>query len=196
VNFSLSCVSILLELPNFAKRINYKYIIPFPLLAPAGSWVETMDPLRQDLLNQLAAIGVVLPKGTKMPNDALEKRLNQALDASQTFTEIITCVPFNPTGLNTWSSSTHSESLIQAVQRGNLIEAMRNASAASQQIASGQSLVKHPKAEDTFMEVRQCMLQFAKHWEDGISVFVLQDEAQESGIILRVRRVCLQDYAR
>jgi hypothetical protein len=152
-----------------------------------------MDPLRQNLLNRLAAIGVVLPKGTKMPNDALEKRLNQALDASQTFTEVITSVPFNPTGLNTWSSSTHSESLIQAVQRGNLIEAMRNA--ASQQMASGQSLVKHPKAEDTFMEVRQCMLQFAKHWEDGISIFVLQDEAQESGIILRVRRdACLEGY--
>jgi hypothetical protein len=143
-----------------------------------------MDPIRQDLLDQLTAIGVALPKGTKMPNDALEKRLGQALDASQTFTDIITSVPFNPAGLSTWSPSTRSKSLLEAVQRGNLIEAMRNA--ASEQIAGGQSGEKRPTLEDTFMEVRQCMLQFAKHWEDGISVFVLQDEAQESGIVLKV----------
>jgi len=144
-----------------------------------------MDPVRQDLLDQLAAIGVVLPNGTKMPNDALEKRLGQALDASQTFTDIITFLPFDPTGLNTWSSSTHSGSLIQSVQRGNLIEALRNA--ASGEMARGQTVVNHHKAGNAFIEVRQCMLQFAKHWEDGISVFVLQDEAQESGIFLRVR---------
>ena len=142
-----------------------------------------MDPIRQELLNQLAAIGVALPKGTKMPNDALEKRLGQALDASQRFAEVITSVPFHPTSLSTWSSAPHSQSLLQAVQRGNLIEAVRNA--ANKQVpVNGQTVDE--QLEDTFMEVRQCMLQFAKYWEDGLSMFVLQDEAQESAIILRV----------
>jgi hypothetical protein len=117
-----------------------------------------------------------------MPNDALEKRLGQAFDASQCFSDIITSVPFDPTGLSTWSSVPHPRSLLQTVQRGNLIEAMRNA--ASNQMANGQAVVN--QSEETFMEVRQCMLQFAKHWEDGLSTFILQDEVQEWGIILRV----------
>ena len=142
-----------------------------------------MDPIRQELLNQLAAIGVALPKGTKMPNDALEKRLGQAFDASQRFAEVITSVPFQPASLSTWSSAPRSQSLLQAVQRGNLIEAVRNA-ANKQMPVNGQTVDEQLK--DTFMEVRQCMLQFAKYWEDGLSMFVLQDEAQESAIILRV----------
>jgi hypothetical protein len=145
-----------------------------------------MDSTRQELLVQLAAIGVALPKGTKMPNDSLEKRLGQALDASQAFTDVITSLPFDPTSLDTWSSSTQSKTLLEAVQRGNLIEAMRNAASFKLRMASSPGTPPVEQGEDTFMEVRQCMLQFAKHWEDGTSIFVLQDKAQESGMILRV----------
>jgi hypothetical protein len=147
-----------------------------------------MDPIRQNLLDQLAAIGVTLPKGTKMPDDALEKRLGQALDASQAFSDVITSVPFNPASLSTWSSSTHSQTLLEAVQRANLIEAMRNAASQQMAQASGERGVDKPsKVEDTFMEVRQCVMHFAKYWEDGISMFALQDEAQDEAIIIRVR---------
>jgi len=149
-----------------------------------NSSLKNMDSTRQELLVQLTAIGVALPKDTKMPNDALEKRLGQALDASQAFTDVITSLPFDPTSLDTWSSSTQLKTLLKAVQRGNLIEAMRNA--ASLRMASSSGTPPVEQGEDTFMEVRQCMLQFAKNWEDGTSIFVLQDEAQESGMILRV----------
>jgi hypothetical protein len=149
-----------------------------------NSSLKNMDSTRQELLVQLTAIGVALPKDTKMPNDALEKRLGQALDASQAFTDVITSLPFDPTSLDTWSSSTQLKTLLKAVQRGNLIEAMRNA--ASLRMASSPGTLPVEQGEDTFMEVRQCMLQFAKNWEDGTSIFVLQDEAQESGMILRV----------
>lgn len=143
----------------------------------------SIDQARKDLLTQLAAMGVVLPRGTKMTNDALEKRLSQALDASQTLHEVIPSTPFNPDSFPPWDMS---KSLLKAVHRGNVMEAVMNAATSSRtELGGGQSVP--PSQENIFMEVRQCMLQFAKHFEDRHSTFVLQDKAQESGLIIRVR---------
>ena len=113
-----------------------------------------MDLVRQELLDLLAAIGVGLPKTTKMTNESLDKRLGQALDASQEFANVVETLPFNPGGLSTWPSSTHSKSLFEAVQRGNLVEAMQRMDFSNP--ASGQVVVGQQKTdnEETFMEVR------------------------------------------
>lgn len=148
-----------------------------------------MDSQQHELLDQLEAIEAGLPKGTKMPNNVLDKCLGQALDTLQTFTEVIKLIPFNPTNLSKWSSSTCSKSLLDAVQCNNLIKAMHNATA-SKQMPGAKALIGSTSKEEIFMEVRQCMLQFANHYKQIVKHFVLQDEAQQSGIVVRV---CCED---
>lgn len=78
-----------------------------------------MDQTREDLLAQLIAMDIVLPRGTKMTNEALDKRLGQALDASQTITEVLTSGSLEHATLSPWNLS---NDLVNAVQRVNLQE--------------------------------------------------------------------------
>lgn len=135
-----------------------------------------MDQNREDLLAQLTAMDVVLPRGTKMTNEALDKRLGQALDASQTITEVLTSGSLEHAILPPWD---FKKDLVDAVQRVNLQEAARNQAAKRDGTIAGQGNI--------FMEVRQCILALATHNKQGRDMFVLEDQEQESGCVMRVR---------
>ncbi|KZP18786.1 hypothetical protein FIBSPDRAFT_933202 [Athelia psychrophila] len=141
-----------------------------------------MDQIREDLFAQLTALDVDLPRGTKMTNVALDKRLGQALDASQTINEVLVSASLEPSTLEPWSLA---RDLVGAVQRTNLQEAAQNQATK----LSGTTAMQG----NIFMEVRQCILAFATHAEQGHNMFLLKDEAQESGCIIRVDQVLTVD---
>lgn len=138
-----------------------------------------MEKERMGLLAQLESIGVALPKSTKMPNDALSKRLHQALDASQRISEFAAAMPLDPSKLEKWSAKPRTKSLMDAFQRVNLAEATEI------QTRKMRGLTQLEE-QSIFMEVRQGVLQFAKLGEET-PVFVLKDEIEDEAVIVRVR---------
>ncbi|KAF8075304.1 hypothetical protein FPV67DRAFT_1605748 [Lyophyllum atratum] len=134
---------------------------------------------RPDILALLSCLGVKLPKNTKVPDDALNKRLQQALDSTQRYTDVLAPIaPVNPSDLPTWVSS--SKPLLEAVSRGNITEAYEN------MMRGGGARPTSTAREDTFMEVRQVLLSFAHHWDQGHKVFALIDKQGEWCIIVRI----------
>ena len=80
-----------------------------------------MEPLtRQETLTTLAGLGVELPPATKMPVDALQKRLKQALICAQSVSHTLKSPPLDPPTLPEWSSP---RSVYDGVRRGNFQEA-------------------------------------------------------------------------
>ncbi|GLB41474.1 hypothetical protein LshimejAT787_1000740 [Lyophyllum shimeji] len=125
-------------------------------------------------------MGIKLPKTTKIPDDDLSKRLNQALDGAQRFNDLLGPIsPLNPSTLDQWASS---KPLLEAVSRGSLNEAYRNMMDGYHRKARPTSSAK----EDTFTEVRQVLMGFANHYDQGHKLFALKDKQEEWCIIARI----------
>jgi hypothetical protein len=136
------------------------------------------DICRDDLLILLASMGVVLPKSTKIPDEALNKRLSQALDAAQQISVLINPTLVNPSIYELWSSD---KTLFDATQRGNMLESFGN------WISPGPKGVSSAK-EDTFKELRQIIMAFAFTLEAKHRHFCLMDNsAPDWGVYVRVR---------
>lgn len=131
---------------------------------------------REDLLSLLASMGVVLPKTTKMLDEELSKRLTQAFNCSQQFTNIITTTPVDVAQYPLWPSD---KPLYQATQRGNVTELL------SQVMSQPRRGSRSPK-EDTFKELRQSVLSFALLREMGKSEIFFADDDGRWGIFVQV----------
>jgi hypothetical protein len=142
---------------------------------------------REDLLVVLGCLGVSLPENTKIPDDTLNKRLLQALDGSQRFSDLIQSTPFLPSDYPKWSSP---KPLVQSVSRGNMREAYDNMMLGTNKGHRKTSIEK----KDTFTEVRQVLLGLAVHWEHGQRSFVLHDHDVEAGWAIVIRVSCTENY--
>jgi len=139
---------------------------------------------RDDLLVLLECMGIKLPRGTKIPDNDLNKRLQQAIDGAQRFTDLFGSeISLNPSGLQKWASF-GSKSLVEAMSRTNVEEALENR-------RQGRLRPTSTAVEDTFREVRQVILGFSVNWEEGRQHFVLMDTNQEWGVIIRVSGIFL-----
>jgi len=131
---------------------------------------------REDLLILLASMGVTIPKTTKIPDEELNKRLRLALDASQQFTNIITTTPVDATPYPLWPSD---KALYKATQRGNVYETLN-------QVMSQRRKGSLSPKEDTFKELRQSILGFARLRDMGKSEICFVDDDGQWGIFVRV----------
>ncbi|RDB27781.1 hypothetical protein Hypma_003242 [Hypsizygus marmoreus] len=141
---------------------------------------EASDIDREDALTILASMGVKLPKGTKIPAVDLDKRLVQALDGAQQFSDVVAGlkVPLNPSKWPKWDSS---KPLLEAVSRGNPAEAFANAMNKAHRRPEPSTA-----KEDTFVEVRQILLGFSAHCDQGHKTFVLRDSREEWVVVVRI----------
>ncbi|KZT64969.1 hypothetical protein DAEQUDRAFT_565796 [Daedalea quercina L-15889] len=124
---------------------------------------------RQETLTILASMGVELPSATKMPDDALQKRLRQALNSAQYISNVLSNPPLDPAALSAWPSG---RSVYDGVRRGNFEEAMQNYQRKLQ--GKDVELYKNP-----MMDARQTLMGITQWWDQGHKWMVLQDPAAE-----------------
>ena len=127
---------------------------------------------RQETLTVLAATGIEFPPATKLPDDALRKRLQQALNGAQSASRVLKGALLDPASLSQWSNSRAHESM----GRNNLLEAY--------QLSQGMEV---PLYENPMLDARQTIMALAKAWDDGFKWALIQDQAQQAAICVRVR---------
>lgn len=110
----------------------------------SNSKVIAVDITRDEKLKLLHSMGIEFPPSTRLPDDAIEKRFRNALDATQSFERLIDNLPFDPSSLPHWSQSTSGETqLVKHYNRSNLAETLADAQAGN---------------ENTFMNLRRCVI--------------------------------------
>lgn len=84
-----------------------------------------MEPLkRQEILSILTKLGVELPPATRLPDEALKKRLQQGLQAAQSSSRVLQTAPINPMVLPAWQGA--DKSVHEAIKRVNFSKAYTN----------------------------------------------------------------------
>ncbi len=148
-----------------------------------GPVLATMLFTRQELLKALPAMDVSIPLSTKLSDEALEKRLRQALNASQVSSQLITKSPINIKSLHKWPLGS---SLYESVRRGNWQESMANYSS---RMGGSSNTEASALSGNAFMDLRQTILSLANSWDKGSRVAVMQDEDHEKcAVNIRVCR--------
>lgn len=146
-----------------------------------------MDASREELVELLKSLGIVLPPKTKLPSEALNTRLLKALDSTQRISKFLppnsssSDGKLNPAELSKWSR-TSSEKLLKAVERHNMQEATM---VANSQSGMGPS-DPFPLYANPFMDVRQTMMSIGNLWDTGCSAALMQNQEGTSGIAFRV----------
>ncbi|TFY69765.1 hypothetical protein EVJ58_g251 [Rhodofomes roseus] len=140
-----------------------------------------MDSLtRQETLTILAGMGVELPPATKLPDEALQKRLRQALNGAQYVSNVLANSPLDLATLSAWPLA---HSVYEGVRRGNLQEAQHNYQAKLQ--GRETELYKNP-----ILDARQTLMGIAKWWDEEHRWMVLQDpESEQCAINIRLLSV-------
>lgn len=134
---------------------------------------------RTQILQCLDSMGIRLPPRTKLPVEKLEKKLRSALDSAQRFSKLLSNHYFDPTTYRKWNSREKGP-VLKSTSRENISEIMLNL----HQGFTG--------AEDTrlfnnvFFDIRQTTLSFARTFDNGLRVGMLQDESGKSTIVFRV----------
>lgn len=134
---------------------------------------------RQDMLDALASFDVSIPPASKLPDESLQKRLRQAINASQAMPSIN---PKPPLALNQYSKwPANPKGLYEAIRRGNFEEVVMTQAA----IREGRNPVS--LYVNAFMDVRQTLMSLAVNYEKGLKHGVMQDpEKEKCAINLRV----------
>ncbi|KAL6304709.1 hypothetical protein BKA93DRAFT_732547 [Sparassis latifolia] len=149
-----------------------------------------MEPLsRIDTLSVLSSMGIELPATTKLPDEALEKRLEQALYAAQSLAKVIPKVPLHIASVPSWPSCTsgvdETRSVHDAIRRGNFGEAVACMRARSVGAENAVDLYVNP-----ILDLRQTLMCIAKLWDDGYRCCVVKDpEGQTFAINIRMLSV-------
>ena len=145
---------------------------------------------RSETLQVLKSMGIEVPADTKLPDDALDKRLSAALHAAQYEDRLPS--PFELSRLAPWPTTKRDEadasarSLFEAVRRGNIQESRQ---IYATNMAGGSAVPT--LYVDPFTDLRQTMMGLGQFLDDGLRWCVLQDrEKEHCAINLRVRR-CL-----
>ncbi len=133
---------------------------------------------RAELFGVLSSFGISIPPTSKLPDDSLQKRLRQAINASQAMLLINSKPPLDLNQYPKWPRN--CEGLLASIARWNLeensmIRAMRESQDPS-------SLFDHPS-----MDVRRISMHLANNAENVLKHAVLQDPNKERcSINLRV----------
>ncbi|EMD36741.1 hypothetical protein CERSUDRAFT_50971 [Gelatoporia subvermispora B] len=136
---------------------------------------------RNELLSALASMGVEIPSHTKLGDDALDKRLRQALGCAESLSRVLPDTPFDPLTLPQWLS--RNGSVYEATRRGNMQEAIMNTAAEMR----GQQSPFAELYKNVFVDLRQTLLGISQMWDNGVHWCVIQDHvADESAINLRI----------
>ncbi|KAG7091272.1 hypothetical protein E1B28_010322 [Marasmius oreades] len=143
-----------------------------------------VDLTRDEKMGLLASMGIELPQTTRLPDDALEKKLRNTIDAAQYFKDVIAKAPIDPATLPLWPLRSSSKSLSQATARGNLGEGLGRDG-----ILKSRGDVPSSSYEKTFLALRVIVGELAKGMDDGVQSLVLQDEEQSNAILIRVVEV-------
>ena len=135
---------------------------------------------REEMLTVLKAMGVEVPATTKIPDDDLNKRVRDALNAAQYKDKLPS--PLNLSDLPPWPTSDQERSLFEAVQRGTVGEAVQN-------YITGR---RQPELYvDAFMDLRQSTMHLARFVDGGAMCFIMKDKAgDQCAINIRVRALC------
>ncbi|KAJ3542900.1 hypothetical protein NM688_g5923 [Phlebia brevispora] len=156
-----------------AARINIKCLQSFAMVD------FTIKFRREELISALNYMRVAIPPETKLPDDALHKRLKHALNGSQNAANTIAKPDLDISGLPMWPSG---RSVYEAGRRGDLSEGIQIASAKDR--AGGDPF---PLYSNPFMDLRQTVMGISKHWDEGLKSAIVQDLNREKcGINLRV----------
>lgn len=156
-----------------------------------------MDFSREETIEVLANMGVELPSDTKLPPDALNSRLDRAIELAQAPFKLKheASSDMNPTTLKKWSSTAIGKKRLEgAVSKMNWKEAVILQSHA-QATAPGRDYdeVSTPPAFiNAFMDLRNAMNVLAESWGEGLSLAVLEDEDGIHGFTMRV---CLDFFS-
>lgn len=164
-----------------------------------------MEPLtREETLRVLKSMGVELPETTKLPDAVLDKRLRDALDASQ-YKDKLSSVLLDLTFIKKWPLAKPGEikqwplksprdlapparSVFHAIRRGNFNEAAQNY---REELATGKRSAPQLYV-DPFMDLRQTLMGLGMYLDGGARWCVLQDQEKEHcAVNLRVSRVCI-----
>lgn len=135
---------------------------------------------RAETLTVLGKMGVSIPPRTKLSDEALEKRLRQALNASQLKSALVPSSTLDIKNLPSWPST---RNVYEAIRRGNMQEAMMTAAA-----RAGGSDTPFELYTNAFMDLRQTLMSIAKNWDDGRKLAIVQDiDHERCAINIRVR---------
>ncbi|OCH86730.1 hypothetical protein OBBRIDRAFT_796890 [Obba rivulosa] len=136
---------------------------------------------RNEILAILTSMNVELPSNTRMSDEALDKRLRQALASAQYLTQVLPSPPLNPTKLPEWHPQNNS--VYEAIRRGNMQEALLNVAAQMRGVESPlQELYKN-----VFLDLRQSLMGISQMWDRGARWCVMQDPvADQSAINIRM----------
>ncbi|KAI0088365.1 hypothetical protein BDY19DRAFT_891159 [Irpex rosettiformis] len=134
---------------------------------------------REELLGVLSSFGIAIPPTSKLPVESLQKRLRQAINASQAMPLVNARPPLDPAQYPKWPQG--YKGLFDAIRRGNLQEA------AMTQLAMREGQDPSPLYVNAFMDVRQTLMSLANNCETGFKHAVMQDlEKEKCAINLRV----------
>ncbi|KAJ7605244.1 hypothetical protein DFH06DRAFT_1020348 [Mycena polygramma] len=137
---------------------------------------------RAEILVLLTAMGIDLPKKTKLPDAELDKRLSKALDSAQYLTRVLPTPPLNPTSYPSWFDDKSNKLVLEAIMRHNIgeatvIDAIKMRGLDSNPI----SLYTNP-----FNDLRQTVMSISNACDNGMRPITLQDKEESSGICMRV----------
>lgn len=156
-------------------------------MQPLQSAMEALT--RKEILAVLSSMGIDLPPATKLSDEALDKRLKQALIAAQLFSHLKITLPLDPTSLSAWPATKDNKpnSVYNAIRRGNLAEAAANY-AAKLQGKDGLSEL----FVNAVMDLRQTLMSLTNTWDNGYRWCVIQDpDSENCAINVRVCRSML-----
>ncbi|VDB84575.1 unnamed protein product [Peniophora sp. CBMAI 1063] len=143
---------------------------------------------RNLLMGLLASMGVRLPTSTKLPEDAIERKLTSAINYAQNFIAYSERAPFNPARLSTWEG-TQTQSIVDCIWRSSYFEAGLTAG------VNGGGPSSLSLGNSAFMDLRETVLHMAQHYNGGRESFVLQDEGREEAICIRILGVHVLDVS-
>ncbi|KAL1741790.1 hypothetical protein HDZ31DRAFT_44689 [Schizophyllum fasciatum] len=140
---------------------------------------------REEILALLQSMAVNLPSDTKLPRDALHKRLKAALGMCQDHSSFAKKFPLDPFTCPVWKD----KSVLESVCMGTLMEAYQNFRAENE----GRAPMVLPSYENAFQDLRQTVMHIAKNYDEGRPTCVLQDADGQEAICVRVLSVHMLD---
>ncbi|KAI0752538.1 hypothetical protein C8Q80DRAFT_1117939 [Daedaleopsis nitida] len=141
--------------------------------------MEAPSLTRHEILCVLKAMGIDLPVDTKLSDNVLDKRLRDALDASQYKEKLSSLTDLS--SLPIWpvaapgDTNAATRSVYEAVRRGNMHEARQNEAAA---LRTG-SRQPPELFVDPFMDLRQTIMSIGGFLDNGARWWGIRDQQHE-----------------
>ncbi len=140
--------------------------------------VIRVNATREEKLRLLAGIGVELSPTTRLPEEALDRKIRSAIDASQLFAKVIDDPIVDPSSLPLWKGP---KSLMESVRRGSIAEAFAIHRAKAEGNLKAPELYVNP-----WMDVRQTLMSLANNVDQKQSCVIAQDAGNDYAICMRV----------